>query len=164
MLAEIQHLTGIDTAIIMIYMAGVLFIGTYLGRYVKSGSDLFIAGKSLPFWAIGMSIVVSDIGATDFVATAGGGYTYGLTQANYDWLGSMPAMILAAFIFIPFYWRTGAYTVPEFLGKRYNSAVQVIEAGFWLACRRSASHTVTRLTPLRKSVKSKTARRFGSGS
>jgi Na+/proline symporter len=113
-------------------MAGVLFIGTYLGKYVKSGSDLFIAGKSLPFWAIGMSIVVSDIGATDFVATAGGGYTYGLTQANYDWLGSMPAMILAAFIFIPFYWRAGAFTIPEFLGKRYNAGVQVIEAAIWL--------------------------------
>ncbi len=133
MLAQSQGLAGIDYTIVLLYMGGVLFIGTYLGKYVKSGADLFIAGKSLPFWAIGMSIVVSDIGATDFVATAGGGYRYGLTQANYDWLGSMPAMVLAAFIFIPYYWRAGCYTIPEFLGRRYNSAVQVIEAALWLA-------------------------------
>ena len=54
-----------------------------------------------------MSIVVSDIGATDFIAVAGGTYRYGLAQANFDWLGSMPALLIAAFLIVPFYWRSG---------------------------------------------------------
>ena len=128
---EIAGLAIIDYVIIMTYMVGVLIIGTYYGKYVKSAGDLFIAGKSLPFWAIGMSIVVTDIGAIDFVSGAGAAYKYGLAQANFDWIGSMPAMVFAAFIFVPYYWRAGVFTIPEFLGKRYNTAVQMIAATIW---------------------------------
>lgn len=128
---EAQALAGIDVAIIVVYMIGVLVLGTYFGRYVHDGGDFFLAGRALPFWAIGMSIVVSDIGAMDFVAVAGGTYNAGIAQANFDWIGSMPAMVIAAFIFIPYYWRAGVYTIPEFLGRRYNAAVQVIHGVIW---------------------------------
>jgi SSS family solute:Na+ symporter len=124
-------LAFIDLVIIGVYMLGVFALGTYFARYVKSAGDLFVAGRALPFWAIGMSIVVSDIGATDFIATSGAGYQYGISAANFDWIGSMPAMVFAAFIFIPYYWRSGVYTIPEFLGRRYNTAVQVIHAAIW---------------------------------
>ncbi|GMU91532.1 MAG: SSS sodium solute transporter [Candidatus Hydrogenedentota bacterium] len=124
-------LASIDYAIIIFYMLGVLAIGTYFGRYVKTAGDLFLAGKSLPFWAIGMSIVVSDIGATDFLAVGGAAYRYGISAANFDWIGSMPAMVIAAFLFVPYYWRSGVYTVPEFLGKRYNVVVQMLHAAIW---------------------------------
>jgi len=125
-------LAGIDYTIVLLYIGGVVAIGSYFGKYVHSMDDLFLAGKSLPFWAVGMSIVVSDIGAIDFVSGAGGAYKYGIAQANFDWIGSMPACIVAALIFIPYYWRAGVYTIPEFLGKRYNTAVQLIEAAIWL--------------------------------
>jgi SSS family solute:Na+ symporter len=125
-------LTSIDVVIVAVYLLGVLGIGAYFGRYVKSAGDLFLAGKALPFWAIGMSIVVSDIGAIDLVSGAGAAYEYGIAQANFDWIGSMPAMVIAAFVFVPYYWRSGAYTIPEFLGKRYSRAVQLIEAIIWL--------------------------------
>ncbi len=124
-------ISGFDVAIIFTYMAGILAIGTYYGKYVKSATDFFLAGRALPFWAIGMSIVVSDIGATDFVFVGGASYTYGVSAANFDWLGSMPAMAIAAFIFMPYYWRSSVYTIPEFLGKRYNAGVQVIHATIW---------------------------------
>lgn len=126
-----QGLAGIDITIIIVYMVGVLALGVYFSRYVKDGSDFFVAGKALPFWAIGMSIVVSDIGAMDFIGVAGETYNSGLAVANFDWIGSMPAMVFAAFIFIPYYWRSGVYTIPEFLGKRYNLAVQVIHGAIW---------------------------------
>ncbi len=125
-------LATIDYVIVVTYMLGVLVIGTYFAKYVQSAGDFFLAGKALPFWAIGMSIVVSDIGAVDFVSGAGGAYQYGIAQANFDWIGSLPAAAIAAMIFIPYYWRAGVYTIPEFLGKRYNSAVQIIEAVLWL--------------------------------
>lgn len=124
-------LAAIDSLIIIFYMAGSLALGTYFSRYVKTGGDLFTAGRSLPFWAIGMSIVVSDIGAIDFIAVAGATYQDGLAPANFDWIGSMPAMVFAAFFFIPYYWRSGVYTIPEFLGRRYNVAVQLIHGSIW---------------------------------
>ncbi len=127
-----QHLTAIDVAIIVVYMSGVLVIGSLFARYVHSAGDFFLAGKALPFWAVGMSIVVSDIGATDMMAGTGGTYKYGMAQANFDWIGSMPAMLIAAFVFVPYYWRTGVFTIPEFLGRRYNQAVQMLQAIIWL--------------------------------
>ena len=59
----------------------------------------------MPFWAIGMSIVVSDIGAQDFVAVSGQAYRFGIAVGNFDWIGSVPAMLLAAFIFVPYFWK-----------------------------------------------------------
>ncbi|MCP4645091.1 MAG: hypothetical protein GY851_31905, partial [bacterium] len=124
-------LSGIDIIIVLMYMVGVFALGTFFGKYVKNAGDFFVAGRALPFWAIGMSIVVSDIGAMDFVAVAGGAFTDGIAVANFDWIGSMPAMVFAAFIFVPYFWRAGVYTIPEFLGKRYNTAVRVIHGGIW---------------------------------
>jgi len=114
----------IDYVIIGVYMLGVLFIGSYFAKYIHTSGDFFLAGRSLPFWAIGMSIVVSDIGALDLIAGAGGAYDRGLAQANFDWLGSVPALLIAAFIFVPYYWRAGVYTLPEFLGRRFNFATR----------------------------------------
>ena len=124
-------LAGIDITIVIMYMVGVFVLGSFFGKYVKTAGDFFVASRALPFWAIGMSIVVSDIGAMDFVAVAGGAYTDGIAVANFDWMGSMPAMVFAAFIFVPYFWRAGVYTIPEFLGKRYNTAVRVIHGGIW---------------------------------
>lgn len=126
------QLASIDYVIVVAYMIGVLLIGAWFARYVHSAGDFFLAGKALPFWAVSMSIVVSDIGATDMISGAGGTYRYGMAQANFDWIGSMPAAIIAAFIFIPYYWRAGVYTIPEFLGRRYNRAVQLMQAVIWL--------------------------------
>jgi SSS family solute:Na+ symporter len=124
-------LAAIDYTIVAAYLIGVMVVGTWFGRFVRSPADLFLAGKGLPFWAIGMSIVGSDIGATDFIAVAGGTYRFGLAQANFDWIGSMPALLVAGFLFVPFYWRSGVYTIPEFLGRRYNEAVRFTLALSW---------------------------------
>lgn len=124
-------LAGIDVTIVIMYMIGVFVLGTFFGKYVKSAGDFFVASRALPFWAIGMSIVVSDIGAMDFVAVAGSAFTDGIAVANFDWIGSMPAMVFAAFIFVPYFWRSGVYTIPEWLGRRYNAGVQILHAGIW---------------------------------
>ncbi len=124
-------LAGIDLAIVLFYLAGTLALGLLFSRWVKTSGDFFLGGRALPFWAVGMSIVVSDIGATDFIAVAGGTYSYGLAQANFDWLGSMPALLIAAFLFVPYYWRAGVFTVPEFLGRRFGGSVQTFMAVCW---------------------------------
>jgi SSS family solute:Na+ symporter len=128
---EFIGLHPIDIFIVFVYMIGSLLLGGYCTRFVDSAEDFFIAGKALPFWAIGFSIVTSDIGATDFVAVAGAAYTNGVSAANFDWMGSMPAMVIAAFVFVPYFWRSGVFTIPEFLGRRYNTAVQFINGIIW---------------------------------
>ena len=123
-----EGLAAIDYVIVGVYMAGVLFVGSYFAKYVHTAGDLFLAGRSLPFWAIGMSIVVSDIGAIDLITGAGAAYRRGIAQANFDWIGSVPALLVAAFIFVPYYWRAGVYTLPEFLGRRFNEPTRWIHA------------------------------------
>lgn len=124
-------LSNIDIVIIAVYMIGTLVLGFFCTRYVSNAEDFFVSGKALPFWAIGFSIVVSDIGATDFVAVAGATFRHGVSAANFDWMGSMPAMVFAAFVFVPYFWRTGVFTIPEFLGRRYNTGVQFVSAMIW---------------------------------
>ncbi len=143
-----MSLARIDIFIIFLYMAGIMIMGVYFGRYVKSSKDYFIAGKMLPWWAIGLSLVVSDIGALDFIAVSGQGFEYGIVVANFDWIGCLPPMILGALIFVPFYWRAGVYTIPEYLGLRYNSAVRAIQALLWgsfLACMLGVMYWATGL-------------------
>lgn len=130
-MGEFIGLHPIDWTIIGVYMAGSLLLGAFCVRYIGDADDFFLAGKALPFWAIGFSIVVSDIGAVDFVAVAGAAYRHGVSAANFDWMGSMPAMVFAAFVFVPYFWRSGVFTIPEFLGRRYNSAVQFINGLIW---------------------------------
>ena len=121
----------IDYTIIIIYLIGTVTFGAYIGRKIKSGKDYFLAGRSLPWWAIGMSLVVSDIGAVDMVGIAGSAYLYGIVLGNYDWLGSVPVMIIGAFLFIPMFWKKKVSTIPEWLGARYNSSVQTTSALIW---------------------------------
>lgn len=128
---------GIDLFIVVAYLIAIPIFGVYFRKYVKTEEDYFLAGKMLPWWVISMSIIGTNIGAYDYMGAAGGAYRFGLAQANYEWIGAIPAMILSALLFVPYYWRAGVYTVPEFLGKRYNLAVRVIQALLWgsfLAC------------------------------
>jgi len=126
-----QKLATIDIAIVILYLAGLLVLGCFLGRKQKTDRDYFLGGRSLRWWMVGISMVVSDIGALELVGVAGSAYVVGMSVANFDWIGCVPAMIVAAFVFIPFYWRSGVFTVPEYLGRRYNNAVRALVAVLW---------------------------------
>ena len=124
-------LATIDVVIVAIYLVAITILGSWIGRFIKTDKDFFLGGRNLPWWAIGMSMVVSDIGALELVGVAGMAYTYGIAVANFDWIGCIPAMIVASFIFIPYYWRSRVFTVPEFLGRRYNQFVRSLTALLW---------------------------------
>ncbi|NIM50202.1 MAG: sodium/solute symporter [Gemmatimonadales bacterium] len=128
---------GIDLFIVVAYLVAIPIFGVYFKKYVKTEEDYFLAGRMLPWWVISMSIIGTNIGAYDYMGAAGGAYRFGIAQANYEWIGALPAMVLSALLFVPYYWKAGVYTVPEFLGRRYNLAVRVIQALLWglfLAC------------------------------
>lgn len=125
-------LSGIDYFVVIVYLLGIMLLGLYFRRFIHSSKDYFLAGRALPFWAIGMSIVVSDIGAQDFVGVSGQAYRYGIAVGNFDWIGSVPAMLLAAFIFVPYFWKAELYTIPEYLGRRYNDYVRTLASVTWI--------------------------------
>ncbi|MBI1312824.1 sodium/solute symporter [bacterium] len=132
MLADTSVLTLPDYLVIGIYLVATLGLGVAIGLRLKSGTDFFLAGRRLPWWAIGMSLVATDIGGTDIIGVGGAAYSHGLAVANFEWIGCVPAMIVGAFVFIPFFYRAGVYTVPEFLERRYNAGVRLVMALCWL--------------------------------
>ena len=125
-------LTVIDYSVLIVYLGGTLALGLFLSRRIRSEEDYFLAGRRLPWWAIGMSLVATDIGGTDIIGVGGAAYTYGMAVGNFEWIGCVPAMIVAAFVVIPFFWRIGVYTIPEFLERRFNVGVRSVLAACWL--------------------------------
>jgi SSS family solute:Na+ symporter len=127
------NLAPLDYAVLLLYLAATLAIGLWVGSRIRTGADFFLAGRSLPWWAIGMSLVATDIGGTDIIGVGGAAYSYGLAVGNFEWIGCVPAMIVAAFVFVPHFWRIGIYTIPEFMERRFNAGVRTALALCWLA-------------------------------
>ena len=129
---ETLHLGSLDVGLIICYLLAVGGLGLWFSRGIKTGKDFFLAGKSLPWWAAGLSLVVSDIGAKDMIGLAGDGYRYGIVMMNFDFLGCILPVLVAAFLFMPYLWLANVYTVPEYLGKRYNSTVRTFFSLLWV--------------------------------
>ncbi len=127
-----NFLSPVDYLVILAYLCATMAIGFWVGSYVRSGSDFFLAGRSLPWWAVGMSLVATDIGGTDLVGNGGDSYRYGLVMGNFEWIGCVPAMLLAAFVFIPHLWRCGVTTIPEYLERRFSAPLRSVVAACWL--------------------------------
>ena len=93
--------------------------------------DYFLAEGSLTWWAIGASLIASNISAEQFIGMSGDGFKLGLAIAAYEWLAAATLIIVAVF-FIPVYLKNKIYTMPQFLNQRYNGTVSTIMAVFWL--------------------------------
>ena len=95
---------------------------------MKDYKDYFLAGRSLTWWVIGLSIIGTNIGTNSYIGASGNAYSIGIAQANFEWIGAIPAMIICSLIFIPLYWKAGVYSIPEYLGLRYNQPVRLVAA------------------------------------
>ena len=110
------------------YLGLIVVVGFRVSRGVKTARDFFLAGRSLPWWIIGLSIIGTNIDSNNYVGASGNAYATGLAQANFEWIGAIPAMIIASLIFIPIYWKAGVYSIPEYLGRRYSQSVRLLVA------------------------------------
>jgi SSS family solute:Na+ symporter len=128
---ESVRLSTLDLTIVIVYLVGVTAFGLWASRGIRTTKDFFLAGRSLPWWVAGMSMVVSDIGAKDMIGLAGDAYRYGIVMMNFDFVGCTLPLLVAAFLFIPFFWSSEVYTIPEYLGRRYNSSVRTFFAIIW---------------------------------
>jgi SSS family solute:Na+ symporter len=124
-----------DYVVFLVYFLIVALYGWTVYRkkqaQKENSKDFFLAKDSLTWWAIGASLIASNISAEQFIGMSGSGFTMGLAIASYEWLAAATLIIVAIF-FIPVYIKNKIYTMPQFLGQRYNSTVAMIMAIFWL--------------------------------
>jgi solute:Na+ symporter, SSS family len=124
-----------DYVVFFIYFIVVSGYGYYVYRKrkssQKSAKDFFLAEGSLTWWAIGASLIASNISAEHFIGMSGSGFALGLAISTYEWMAAATLIIVAVF-FIPVYLKNRITTMPQFLSKRYNDQVSTIMAVFWL--------------------------------
>src|SRR5579871_6103743 len=130
-----NKLVGADYIVFIIYFFIVAGYGYWVYRRKKKDvtdtKDFFLAEGSLTWWAIGASLIASNISAEQFVGMSGEGFFAGVAVAAYEWIAAL-ALIIIAIWFIPVYLKNKIYTMPQFLKKRYNDTVALIMAIFWL--------------------------------
>ena len=125
-----------DYIVFFFYFIVVASYGLYIyykkkKKSVSASHDYFLAEGSLTWWAIGASLIASNISAEQFIGMSGNGFKMGLAISTYEWMAAATLIIVAVF-FIPVYLKNKIYTMPQFLSQRYNSTVAMIMAVFWL--------------------------------
>ncbi|GAB4056106.1 sodium:solute symporter family transporter [Spirosoma litoris] len=124
-----------DYIIFFLYFIGVSSYGYWIYRRnqktKQDTKDFFLAEGSLTWWAIGASLIASNISAEQFIGMSGDGFRFGVAIAVYEWLAAISLIIVAVW-FIPIYLKNHIYTMPQFLSTRYNETVSLIMAVFWL--------------------------------
>jgi solute:Na+ symporter, SSS family len=113
----------IDFIVIFLYFGIVIFIGFYFSRH-HSSEDYFLAGRNIGWLAIGASLFASNISSEHFIGLAGSGASSGLAVGHFEWLASFIVLFLG-WVFVPFYLKSGVFTMPEFLEKRYDRSSRV---------------------------------------
>jgi len=131
-----MNIANIDIVVFFSYCVLILAIGLYVSRNKngkkKTAEDYFLAGKSLPWWAVGASLIAANISAEQFIGMSGSGFALGLAIASYEWMAAITLLIVAKY-FLPIFIEKGLYTIPEFIEKRYSTNLKTILAVFWIA-------------------------------
>jgi len=131
-----QQLQTLDYLVFFFYFIMVSGYGYWIYQRKKSKTestkDFFLAEGSLTWWAIGASLIASNISAEQFIGMSGNGFSMGLGISTYEWMAAATLVIVAVF-FMPIYLKNKIYTMPQFLSQRYNPTVSLIMAVFWLA-------------------------------
>jgi len=127
--------SGLDFAVFTGYCLFIVGLGLWVSRdkkgHEKNSKDYFLASRSLPWWAVGASLIASNISAEQFIGMSGSGYALGLAISTYEWMAAATLLVVGKF-FIPIYIKKEIYTMPQFLADRYNDTVRTFMAIFWL--------------------------------
>ena len=130
-----NHLQISDYIVFLIYFVVVAGYGYWIYHKKKAkemdSKDFFLAEGSLTWWAIGASLIASNISAEHFIGMSGSGFALGLAISSYEWMAAATLIIVAVF-FIPIYLKNKIFTMPQFLARRYNDTVATVMAIFWL--------------------------------
>ncbi|MEM9834389.1 MAG: sodium/sugar symporter [Bacteroidota bacterium] len=125
----------LDIIVFLVYCLFIVGLGLWVSRdkkgHEKNSQDYFLASRSLPWWAIGASLIASNISAEQFIGMSGSGYALGLAISTYEWMAAATLLVVGKF-FLPVYIKKQIYTMPQFLADRYNDTVRTVMAVFWL--------------------------------
>lgn len=127
--------SALDFGVFIGYCLFIIGLGLWVSRdkkgHEKNSQDYFLASRSLPWWAVGASLIASNISAEQFIGMSGSGYALGLAISTYEWMAAATLLVVGKF-FLPIYIKKGIYTMPQFLADRYNDTVRTFMAIFWL--------------------------------
>jgi SSS family solute:Na+ symporter len=122
------HPHWIDYAIIGIYFAFVLGIGVVLKKYMKTSTDFFLSGRSIPAWITGLAFLSANLGAQEVIGMGASGAKYGIATSHFYWVGAIPAMVFVGLFMMPFYYGSRARSVPEYLKLRFDEKTRGLNA------------------------------------
>jgi SSS family solute:Na+ symporter len=121
-------LNAVDYAIIAGYILVMVFVGYSLKKYMKTGEDFFLSGRSLPGWITGLAFLSANLGALEVIGMVANSAKYGIATVHFYWVGAIPAMVFLGIFMMPFYYGSRVRTVPEYLKLRYNEATRGLNA------------------------------------
>jgi len=117
-----------DYGVMLIYVCAVLGIGQALRKQMRSSSDFFLSGRSIPAWVTGLAFISANLGALELVGMAASGAKYGMMTCQFYWLGAILAMTFLAVFMMPFYYGSKARSVPEYLNLRFDGRVRCLNS------------------------------------
>src|SRR5712691_2133504 len=123
-----MKLTFLDWAIMVIYFVFVLGIGFALKRYMKTSTDFFLSGRSIPAWITGLAFISANLGAQEVIGMGASGAKYGIATSHFYWVGAIPAMVFVGVFMMPFYYGSRARSVPEYLKLRFDEKTRGFNA------------------------------------
>lgn len=128
-------LTSLDLAVVAVYAVALLALAQWVSRedkgHQKSASDYFLAGRSLPWWAIGASLIAANISAEQIIGMSGSAWVMGIAIGAYEWMAALTLVVVAKWL-LPVFLQQRIYTMPQFLEQRYDHRVRNVMAIFWL--------------------------------
>ncbi|HEX6559660.1 MAG TPA: sodium:solute symporter family protein [Longimicrobiales bacterium] len=122
------QLAGVDYAVLAIYFLFVVGIGFALKRYMRSSTDFFLSGRSIPAWVAGLAFLSANLGAQEVIGMAASGAKYGIATSHFYWIGAIPAMVFVGIFMMPFYYGSRARSVPEYLRLRFDEKTRGLNA------------------------------------
>ena len=121
-------LSAIDWIIMLVYFVFVLGIGFALKRYMKTSTDFFLSGRSIPAWITGLAFISANLGAQEVIGMGASGAKYGIATSHFYWVGAIPAMVFVGVFMMPFYYGSRARSVPEYLKLRFDEKTRGLNA------------------------------------
>ena len=130
---QLPELAANDWLIVMLYLMASIGIGVSMRSGFKNGKDYFQAGRSLPTWACAIAFVGAGLGAPEVIGMGAAGAGFGFRAVLYFLLGGIPALLFVGLFILPAYYRSGAVTLPEYLGLRFDTKTRVLSAAMFVA-------------------------------
>src|SRR3954447_24748365 len=127
-IARMARLAPVDYVVMAVYFAPVLAVGLLLRRLMRTSTDFFLSGRSLPPWVTGLAFISANLGAQEVLGMGASGAKYGIATSHFYWVGAIPAMVFVGLFMMPFYYGSRARSVPEYLRLRFDEKTRTLNA------------------------------------